>query len=576
MVTVVSSTGEVHAPVCKYVLRQRAQRLFAITGLVVAVSTVALTRSIMPFELALAAASWAVTVLPVFLLRRYNLQLRRTTEPTQRAFVRALAGRAKTWEHLGLMAASGAAEGVIYVMAVYSNAYDDPKLTPFAPSKRHAQHLNERFVFLLLCLSSAGALYAARDQLRQRFVVRWAPKSHKTVGIAIRSRIAGTLLRVFAVSVLFPAFFHILYLTFRIPTIRILLRVFPFLRPTISLFLRRPGDVWSLHLYQLAVSALFKLSLAWSTTHVLFDAYTSHPPHIAPHIAPATIPGALVKGVENTEMHGYFAHLAWLDVARMRAPERRALFADPPLWAALVRSALLKLGRDYQLLLRRGAPAPAPAPPPKAPAVPPATPSKPAALAPASAAYKPASSPLRALADDGAVTRALTAVPDVFLDSPHVQKAVGKIKEHLPDTSAYAKAIVAAPQRRVEPFVALPPRALALWGAPFPDADGDKWAPDARTDAAIVDALTRLVAASLEEDALGTVQRDVPRVLEALCALLDAAEDAQAAGGRPVAVLADALRSGIQLVCATFGDRMRAFRVPVRTASKLQGFVDYL
>ncbi|EJD40967.1 hypothetical protein AURDEDRAFT_153400 [Auricularia subglabra TFB-10046 SS5] len=356
MVTVVSSTGEVHAPVCKYVLRQRAQRLFAITGLVVAVSTVALTRSIMPFELALAAASWAVTVLPVFLLRRYNLQLRRATEPTQRAFVGALAGRAKTWEHIGLMAASGAAEGVIYVIAVYTNAYDDPKLMPFAPSKRHAQHLNERFVFLLLCLSSAGALYAARDQLRQRFVVRWAPKSHKTVGIAIRSRIAGTLLRVFAVSVLFPAFFHILYLTIRIPTIRILLRVFPFLRS------RSPGAR--------------RTSSSTRTHH-------TRRTHVAPPIAPATIPGALVKGVANTEMHGYFAHLAWLDVVRMTL-ERRALFANPSLCGVLVRSAPPKRVRDYQLLLWRHAPEPSP----KAPVAPPATRCKLAALAPTRAAYK--------------------------------------------------------------------------------------------------------------------------------------------------------------------------------------------
>lgn len=35
---------------------------------------------------------------------------------------------------------------------------------------------------------------------------------------------------------------------------------------------------------------------------------------------------------------------------------------------------------------------------------------------------------------------------------------------------------------------------------------------------------------SLEEDALASVQRNVPRALDALCALLQAAKDAQAAG----------------------------------------------
>ena len=43
-------------------------------------------------------------------------------------------------------------------------------------------------------------------------------------------------------------------------------------------------------------------------------------------------------------------------------------------------------------------------------------------------------------------------------------------------------------------------------------------------------ALTRLIAASLDEDALGTAQRDIPRALEALCSLLDAVEDAERAG----------------------------------------------
>lgn len=36
-----------------------------------------------------------------------------------------------------------------------------------------------------------------------------------------------------------------------------------------------------------------------------------------------------------------------------------------------------------------------------------------------------------------------------------------------------------------------------------------------------------LVVRSLEEDSLGTVQRDIPRVLEALCSYLTAAEDAR-------------------------------------------------
>ncbi|KZV98010.1 hypothetical protein EXIGLDRAFT_763880 [Exidia glandulosa HHB12029] len=119
-----------------------------------------------------------------------------------------------------------------------------------------------------------------------------------------------------------------------------------------------------------------------------------------------------------------------------------------------------------------------------------------------------------------------------------------------------------------------------FWAQKREDAGGAKTLPDAEVDIVIVDALTRLVAAGLDEDALGTVQRDIPRTLEALCTLLQAAEDSQAAGlggaGRTAARRRIACRYSTHMWDVRRPPRMRAFRLPVRTARKLQGFMDYL
>ncbi|KAJ6586711.1 hypothetical protein B0H10DRAFT_2094657, partial [Mycena sp. CBHHK59/15] len=160
------------------------------------------------------------------------------------------------------------------------------------------------------------------------------------------------------------------------------------------------------------------------------------------------------------------------------------------------------------------------------------------------------------------------------------------------------------------------------------------WVPRKEVVAEVVGVLTHLTCASLAEDRFGVVQRDIPRVLEALLAFLGAVETAQAGlrppsssslpagssestlaegameGGDEIdggdeekereremererekarveeeaeldearAVLGevgDALKDGIVRIVRTFGDKLRAFRFPPRTAARLQGFVDY-
>ena len=76
----------------------------------------------------------------------------------------------------------------------------------------------------------------------------------------------------------------------------------------------------------------------------------------------------LVSGITSTD--GFFKQFAFAELERLASDDsgaarsrREALFADqkynPNMWASLCRESLLTLGKDYQLFLRRGQPAPA-------------------------------------------------------------------------------------------------------------------------------------------------------------------------------------------------------------------------
>jgi nucleoporin NDC1 len=112
------------------------------------------------------------------------------------------------------------------------------------------------------------------------------------------------------------------------------------------------------------------------------------------------------------------------------------------------------------------------------------------------------------------------------------------------------------------------------------------------------------VCASLTEDRYGVVQRDIPRILEALLAFLTALEDAQkeippSDDAEEAARVTDvysrpadgtlvpsshesstngqwlAMKGAVGRIVQTFGPRLTAFRFPYRIAQKLQGFADY-
>jgi nucleoporin NDC1 len=73
----------------------------------------------------------------------------------------------------------------------------------------------------------------------------------------------------------------------------------------------------------------------------------------------------LISGASSS--HAYFRYFAYAELKQLATEgspaagtRRTAMFGDqkynPTMWSALAREALLLLGKDYQLLLRRGKP----------------------------------------------------------------------------------------------------------------------------------------------------------------------------------------------------------------------------
>jgi len=333
----------------------------------------------------------------------------------------------------------------------------------------------------------------------------------------------------------------------------------------------------------------------------------------------------------------------------------------------LLREALLILGRDYQTLLKRGVPpSSAPNAVPAAPAVPtpaPETPSKKPSITVKSAGgifRPPDSSPsttrtkiLDSLASDGATTTALSglvesataaasAIPRIFLgEGPHSSVTTSPVmKPPVAPSSVFAsraKGIVEGLQnlpnapvqaRDAASNAALHLEARILRRLPsyprFSLYDWRWWLSGSSVEKAkcslrgrkidlwIVESLSYLTAHSLNEDAYGVVQRDVPRVLEALLSFSTALEayaqdlekltsvsqlsasEAAAGGseeevrhyleqrrqneseaiGQLVGPLLTGLRSGVRLIAGAYGERLEAFKFSPETAERLQAVVD--
>lgn len=312
---------------------------------------------------------------------------------------------------------------------------------------------------------------------------------------------------------------------------------------------------------------------------------------------------------------------------------------NPSLWSTLTRAALLRLGHDYQTFLRRGRPAPLSSPPPvTTPAVTvPNPPSTPILRQPI---YKPLQqSPLarvlNSLASDSDLSRATeevakevkTAAKEAHV--PELFRSVAVSATSAIPTSTVVTSIAHNPPTTLSSFILfIRQRCYSALVKYAPSCSRDiygqlnEWLvrerihkraemslPNRELDALVIESLSALVCASLAEDRYGVVQRDIPRILEAFLSFLQASEDYQnevrvlyvpptpeeltqadsavlrqkertrvevAKASEAIAVVVDALKSGISDIVRTFGDKLTAFKFPPMTAKKLQSFVDYI
>ncbi|KAI9441473.1 nucleoporin protein Ndc1-Nup-domain-containing protein [Lactarius indigo] len=445
-------------------------------------------------------------------------------------------------------------------------AYSNPSTLP-----RHPYYLNGRFLFLFMSQVSLAASFHFRSVLLNRAVV---PKADTVIGFFRRLLRVGISTGAFTIAT-FTAYTIAFGLTrsIALPVLLQIPLVSRLFRPFLGHFLRGRWNLAHLWWNRTLIWHAFLLGLTtvggWEFTESLFDDKVQEPIAVASQTADSML--TLISGITK-------------DDSNAASTRRINVFGDqkhtPTLWATLVRAALITLGKDYQLLLRRGAPPPPPAAPTPKPKpvglVAPATPfiRKPV-LKPTPSS--PLHSVVTSLAADGSVTQALTHsldstvahLPDLFKSTAPappvvaVQKTVATVKAASPAVQAIAKEVT------------------QWWSRPRASRLADCAVPNRATDALIVEVLSRLVCASLTEDRYGVVQRDIPRILEALLLFLTALEEVQ-----KEIVVDDAeeaarafdvytTKEAIVRIVQTFGPRLTAFRFPHHIAEKLQGFADY-
>ncbi|KAA1477952.1 hypothetical protein DENSPDRAFT_867789 [Dentipellis sp. KUC8613] len=678
----VPPASQAYEPLARHVLRHRLQYDILMPSFVFSwivttlwvgwmlggVSAIGISGSLvlpfLPRTIAFASLFWMSNMVPIIVLRKVYLTAESNTASSPLQTIKSAFSKSTTFRVLSVYTACAAAATALHVSMTYLMTGSDPRLHVFVKSRKHPYYLNGRFLFVVLAQLALAASYHLRNIMLGRFAVNWKharPSSAK--GSALFNHFARTfqatiISAIFALLVFstYVAAFGlartlVLPLLFRIPVLSLALR------PFCAHFLRGPWTIGLLPRHFALVARTCVLSfttvLSWEFAESLFDEKIHEPLSTTP-LSPDA-PTSLVAGA--TSLDPYFRYLAYWeldDLAKDDAPRRAALFADqkhaPALWPTLVREALLVLGRDYQRLLRRGAPAPAPAPALTPKPHTPAVPTTPLLRTPIFKTGAPHASPvaqvLDALAADGAVPQALerVRVPEIF------RAAEGVVADAVANANGQASSNAnaggngkqngngnAGAEGKVDEGKGkegngngrgLLARLAVCAGV---GVVSDWWCrerlskraevalPHRDTDALIVEALSHLVCASLTEDRYGVVQRDIPRILEAMLSFLSAieayqaelhqsqpqsqfesqvqsqsqsesqpqshvqaqfqAESAQreelAAADDVLATVGDVLKEGVVRIVRTFGDKLGAFAFPPHVARKLQGFVDY-
>ncbi|KAI6043254.1 nucleoporin protein Ndc1-Nup [Pisolithus marmoratus] len=550
----------------------------------------------------LLSPTWIMGVLPIIVSRKLNLTTHNTVAPSPRQTLAGAFSKSSTCRISTVYTASA-------LLLLSLHLYSAPaireclNLSVFVKSKKHPYYLNGCLIFLVTAQAWFALCYSLRNIMLERFVFRWSrnvpsnpPNLFVNLPLILTTIALFTLVTLTAYNVVFGL-------------MRVISRTF----------------------------LLGLITLAnWEFAETLFNLYIPQPIDVSHTTAEPNV--TLVSGVTSTDL--VFLHFAYSDLRNLAtdsspssSTRRIALFSDqkynPSLWSTLVRATLLRLGHDYQTLLRRGRAAP-PSPPPPVAAPTSTVPNPPSTPILRQPIYKPLQqSPLarilNSLASDSDLSR---ATEEVAKEVETVAKEV-----HIPELfrSVTASPTSAAPASTAVVRVAQNPPAapstlitsvqqscygLLVKYAPLQSREvctqlngwlarerihkrAEMSLPNRELDALIIESLSALVCASLTEDRYGVVQRDIPRILEAFLSFLQAAEDYQdevayelddtnsavfrqkervrvevAKASEAISVVIDALKSGISDIVRTFGDKLTAFKFPPKTAKKLQSFID--
>ncbi|KZT71196.1 hypothetical protein DAEQUDRAFT_764113 [Daedalea quercina L-15889] len=605
---------------------------------------------IAPLTLLHTAAIWLLGVVPALVVR--NRFLTATPTPASspsKMFSAALTKRSTTYA-LATYLASGVALAAVHMLL--ANVYEPspnghPRFSLFVKSRKHPYYLNGRILYMLFSQVTLAGAYLLRTVLLDRLAVRWTQTPGETDTPEKHpfrlARIVTTLITIslfVGLSTLGSTALFGLVRSVVLPVVYALPWVSHFLRPFTAHFLRGP---WTLTLLLRGWSLVWRAFFLGVSTAVCWELAESpldEPVAVAHTTADPAL--TLVSGIASAD--GFFKQFAYAELSELASEtseaaiaRRSALFADqkynPNMWTSLCRESLLTLGRDYQLFLRRGQPAPAAVAPPAPPKPATSLPTQPTPLIRAPILKGAPASPLRAaldtLASDGALSTAVATtadgatshLPELFRSVVHANpsaeravEAVHKGEERVAGLLAQTKSswrggfagIVGS--RAPEPLRAVAAEVGEWWTRERVNRTVEMCLPNRRLDALVVSVLCHLVCASLTEDRYGVVQRDIPKILEAMLSFLAAIEEYHAEVGKlhvpltsediaqlPVKELArrervalevtragealsevsDAIKRGVGQIARTFGDKLAAFRFPPRIARKLQGFVDY-
>ncbi|KAF9653627.1 hypothetical protein BDM02DRAFT_3226294 [Thelephora ganbajun] len=577
--------------------------------------------------------AWVIGVLPLLILRKSYLKVPVTHATSPSTTIRNAMTQHSKILTTALIYYTTSAVAFTFFHVISSPRTNDGDLRFFVKSKKHPFYLNGRVVFLFFSQIVHGVLFLLRNVLLGRSIIGWRPSNSRS-GLDLTSKLLVLAVTVpafgaFCTTVQLALFVvgrtMILPILFKIPVVSHLLR------PFATHFLKGYTPVLLFTQFPVILRALFlgiTTLASWEVSETLFDASVSEPIAVVSSTADPFV--TLISGISSGV--AFYKHSAYLeltslsgDVSSRAVAARAAFFADqkynPSLWSHLCRNALLDLGRDYQLVLRRGKPvppAPTLAPLPVSKPQPPSTPLlRKQILKPQTGT--PVKHMVDSLASDGDISRvvneAVSEVPELFRSvsavvTKPVEKAVAPVGPSVPEV----KGLHALLKKKTADVVKsnTPPVVLKVLGGVH-----SWWTKDRlknvvqgtvlrkETDELIVQVLSHLACASLKEDIYGVVQRDLPKILEAFLSFLGALEDYRAEivntcpsheeiaalSGKeqedklrilqetiqaiePLDQLQDALKNGVEEIVGTFGGTLSAFKFPPGIARKLQGYVD--